>query len=277
MPVSSAYVADTAKVAETTKFLKADKDAALTALRAQYPWPNDCPAVAPIDWALDGGGRHLVLEMIEKHSVRLIVEIGVFLGGSLKMWLAASPEIVVVAIDPWNDGIVASWEDFARATGRPVSEALQLEEPSGCYRTFLRNLWEERHRVIPVRGKSPDKLHDLHAAGLRPDLVYIDSDKSGRELEVCEALFPGAIICGDDWQWGPERGYPIRRPVRAFCRKHGRYLRVDHHTWVIDTERPPFRYYLNRGLYHCSRLRRRWKAFKRVLKRALGLRVKRDL
>ncbi len=272
MPVSSAYVADTAKVAETTKFLKADKDAALTALRAQYPWPNDCPAVAPIDWALDGGGRHLVLEMIEKHSVRVIVEIGAFLGGSVKMWLAASPEIVVVAVDPWKD----PWEDFARNSGRPASEALQLDEPGGGYRTFLRNFWEERHRVIPIRGKSPDKLHDLHAAGLRPDLVYIDSDKSGRELEVCEALFPGAIICGDDWLWAPEQGYPIRRPVQTFCRNHGRYLRVDHHTWVIDTERPTFRYYLNRGLYYCLGRRQR-KAFKRSLKRALGLGAKRDL
>ena len=249
---------------------QADNDRALTALRAQYPWPDVCPTVAPIDWSLDGGGRHLVLEMIEKHGVRVIVEIGSFVGGSVKMWLAASPEIVVVVVDPWK----SVFGDFARSAGRPESEVRQLDEPGGGYRTFLRNLWEERQRVIPVRGISPDKLHDLHAAGLRPDMIYIDSDKSVRELEVCEALFPGAIICGDDWLWGHEQGYPIRRPVKTFCRKHGRYLRVDRHTWVIDTERPPFRYYLNRALNR-DRRRRRWKRVKRAVKQALGLRRRR--
>ena len=260
-----------AAMAESQERAQADNDAALTALRAQYPWPDVCPDLAPIDWTLAGGGGHLVLENIEKHGVRVIVEIGVYLGGSVKKWLEASPEIVVVAVDPWE------WAsgDFARQAGRPESEARQLDDPAAGYRVFMRNLWEDRHRVIPVRGTSPDKLHDLHAAGLRPDMIYIDSDKSGRELEVCEALFPGAIICGDDWLYRSEQGYPIRRPVRTFCRKHGRYLRVARDTWVIDTERPPLRYYLNRALDR-DPYRRQWKRVKRAVKEALGLRGKRS-
>jgi len=55
---------------------------------------------------------------------------------------------------------------------------------------------------------------------------------------------------------GPSMASRIRRPVRVFCRQHGRYIRVDRHTWMIDTERPSFRYYLNRGLYLRSRLGR---------------------
>ena len=254
---------------ESQKPAQPVNDAALTALRAQYAWPDECPALAPIDWSLDGGGRHLVLEMIEKHGVRVIVEIGAWLGGSVKTWLAASPDIVVVAIDPWT----RAWGDYAREVGRPEAEALQLDDPGSGYQVFLRNLWEERHRVIPIRGASPDKLYDLHAAGLRPDVIYIDSDKSGRELEECEALFPGAIICGDDWLWGTEQGYPIRRPVRMFCKKHGRYIRVDRNTWVIDTERPPIRYYLNRALDR-EQHSREWKRAKRAVKQALGLRRK---
>jgi len=59
-------------MAEAQEPPQAGNDAALTALRAQYPWPDSCPDLAPIDWSLDGGGRHLVLEMIEKHDVSLI-------------------------------------------------------------------------------------------------------------------------------------------------------------------------------------------------------------
>ncbi len=139
-----------------------------------------------------------------------------------------------MAVDPLEWG----WGDFARDVGRPGSETRQLDDLAAGYREFFGDLWEDRHRVIPVRDASPDKLHDLSAGGLRHSMIYIDSDKLGRELEVCEALFPGAIICGDDWLYRSEQGHPIRRPVRSFCWKHGRYLCVARDTWVIDTERP---------------------------------------
>jgi len=185
-------------------------------------------------------------------------------GGSVKTWLEAAPQAVILALDPWE----LDWADEARKAGRPEPEVAQLGGPDGGYRTFLANLWDHRERVVPIRGYSPEKVYELEALGVRPDLVFIDNDKSGRELPALGALFPGAIVCGDDWNWGAEEGYPIRRPVREFCRKHGRYLKVCRHTWVTDTRRPPLRYHVARARENYGRMRRR-------LKRALGLRPRR--
>jgi hypothetical protein len=44
-------------------------------------------------------------------------------------------------------------------------------------------------------------LAALHSAGLRPDLIFIDADKQAAEIQLCDELFPEAIVCGDDWLW----------------------------------------------------------------------------
>ena len=211
----------------------------LTTLRARYPWPTTRPALPPIDWSLDGGGRNLVTDCIARGGARLILEIGAFLGGSTKLWLAASPNVTVIALDPWE----GSWASFAIASGKP-EHADQLAREEGGYHTFLANLWDHRERVIPFRGRSPEKLHELAHLGVAPDLVYLDSDKSGIELEICHELFPDAILCGDDWTYAAEEGYPIRRPVKEFCARHGHYVRTKMATWIIDRDRPPLSYRL---------------------------------
>jgi hypothetical protein len=215
------------------------EQAALSALRQRYPWPTIRPAVPPIDWSLDGGGRRLVADAIAHREIRLVLEIGAFLGGSTKLWLAASPNVTVIALDPWE----GSWANFAIVSGKP-EHADQLGRPEGGYQTFLANLWADRERVVPLRGRSPEKLHELAELGVIPDLVYLDSDKSGVELELCHELFPSAILCGDDWTYGADEGYPIRQPVREFCRRHGRYVRTKMATWIIDRDPPPLSYRL---------------------------------
>jgi hypothetical protein len=223
--------------------------AALGGLRDRYPWPATRPSVAPIDWSLDGGGRGLVTDCIVRRRVRIVLEIGAFLGGSTKLWLAVAPDVTVIALDPWE----GSWTNFAIASGKPEFAAQLAAEDAG-YQTFLANLWEHRDRVIPLRGKSPEKLYELHTLGVAADLVYLDSDKSGAELEICRALFPQAILTGDDWTYGPGEGYPIRAPVHAFCRRHNCHVRTKMATWVIKNGRPPLAY----------RLRTLWRRLRRA-------------
>lgn len=217
------------------------------ALAEKYPWPEDRPAVAPIDFTYDGGGRELVIEMIRRRRAKIVLEIGAFLGGSTRLWLDASPDVVVLAIDCWE----GCWGNCAREAGRPEC-ANQLDQPDGGYETFLANLWADRHRVVPVRGRSPEVLEAIFSVGVQPDLVYLDGDKSGVELEVCRELFPDAILTGDDWTFYEDGHYPIREPVETFCRRHGFYLRTKMATWVIDRQRPKFSY----------RVRRWWRAFR---------------
>jgi hypothetical protein len=218
-----------------TKLPSAINQDALQALRQQHPWPVTQPSVAPVDWSLDGGGRWLVQKKLRQHKSSVVLEIGCFLGGSMLDWLSVSPHVQVVGVDPWPDDVGVA--QYAREQGKSEAVAQQLDQPDGFYQTFLANLWQHRDRVVPVRGYSPAVLHELAEIGFMPDLIYLDSDKVGNEIEFCHDLFPGAVMTGDDWGWQSKTGeYPIREPVKAFCDKHQRYLKVEGATWVIDTE-----------------------------------------
>lgn len=235
------------------------KSSPIAALRQKFPWPDESPPVAPVDWSIDAGGRQLIIRLIKERNISLILEIGVFLGGSTRTWLKACPDLQVIAVDPWPGSFEA---DFAIEKKRPEL-ADQLRGPDGSFHTFLSSMWRYRDRVVPVRGWAPQILYDIHATGVNPDLIYINADKNGREINVCHQLFPDAILTGDDWWWGkeqwsrPDDGYPIRKPVKEFCAQHDRYLRTSAHTWVIDTQPPGFSYQLSRPMYHLKSARRR--------------------
>ncbi len=238
-------------------------------LRQAFPWPDECPDVRQIDWCLDGGGKRLITDLIQRGN-HLVLEIGTFLGGSAKIWLDASPDVTVICVDPWGNGF--DLRPLAQRHGQPERVIQQLESEDGVYKTFLANLWSQCDRVIPVRGASPCALETIAEFGVQPDLIYIDADKSGAELDVCHNLFPAAKITGDDWWYGQDRwwraddGYPIRQPVFEFCQKHGWHLRTDNHTWVIDAEPPSLGYWLRRPAYHFKSLRRRMRGmFRGVL------------
>lgn len=203
----------------------------LQKLREKYPWPSNRPEVTPVNWALDGGGRRLVTEAIRKHKLSIILEVGVFLGGSVKAWLEALPNVTVLAVDPWKP----PWGDFARQCGRPEI-ADQLDRPDGAYETFLTSMWEYRDRVIPIRGYSQEVLYQIAEFGVTPELLYLDGDKSGREIEICNKLFPGIMVSGDDWLHESDGCFPIRKPVRDYCREQAKTLRTDRHTWLVSDE-----------------------------------------
>jgi hypothetical protein len=57
---------------------------------------------------------------------------------------------------------------------------------------------KHRRQHDRARESSLDVLPELHSLGLRPDMVYIDADKKGHEIPVCDELFPDAVIAGDD-------------------------------------------------------------------------------
>jgi len=191
--------------------------------------------VPAVPWVMDYGGRDLIRHLIAVRQPRVIVEIGAFMGGSVRQWLAMSPDVKVVAIDPWPQikGPDPFWE--RHPIGRLHTG--QFREPDGLHLAFLATMWEHRNSVIPVRGNGCDMLPVLHAVGLRPDLIYIDADKRGAEISICDELFPGAIICGDDWLWCDGWCYPTQKPVADSARRRRRVLKTASNTWLID-DRP---------------------------------------
>lgn len=206
--------------------------ASLQRIKERYPWPEHRPSVAAVPWTMDYGGRRLITDLLANRGLTIVLEVGSFLGGSARQWLAADPRVVVVCIDPWSDMVKQSPLMERHPCGR--AHRSQLREPEGVYATFLASMWDVRDRVIPVRGRAADKLPELHALGLRPDLVYIDADKKCAEIAVCDELFPDALIGGDDWNWSDGHGFPSRGPVRASARARGRVLKSYGNTWLLD-------------------------------------------
>ena len=183
---------------------------ALDLLRHRFPWPTQPPDVPSVPWVMDYGGRALIKHLIAARKPRVIVEIGAFVGGSVRQWLGVSPDVTVVAIDPWpqKKGPDAFFD------GHPIGRlhSRQLREPDGLYHAFLATIWEHRDRVIPVRGRGCDMLPELHALGLRPDLIFIDADKRGAEIAICDDLFPEAIICGTTGSGATDGATPRSSP-----------------------------------------------------------------
>lgn len=210
-------------------------DAPLNQLRIQHPWPSRRPDVPSVPWVMDYGGRELIRHLIDRRNIRIIVEIGAFVGGSVRQWLEASSDVVVVAIDPWPQLKGSNPFYDSHPVGR--AHASQLREPDGLYHAFLATLWQERERVIPVRGTGQQMLPALFELGLRPDLVFLDADKTAIELNICDDLFPEAIVCGDDWLWCDGKRFPSQRPVRECAQRRGRTLKCVSNTWLID-DRP---------------------------------------
>jgi hypothetical protein len=110
----------------------------------------------------------------------------------------------------------------------------QLAGEDATYECLLSNLWQYRSRFIPMQGTSPDKLYELHDLGVVPEIIYPDSDKLGKELKDVNDLFPECLICGDDWTWHPDEGYPIRKAVLPFAEQYGFEVKSERGTWLLE-------------------------------------------
>ena len=225
----------------------------LKRLRRDHPWPEfDYANVEPFYLPLDGGGqggRELIFDAIKEHNVELMIEIGCFLCGSTLQWLRASDRLTVIGADPWD----GNWADYIgdialdplqcrtvnHLTDEQIANAVHNLRKFGNFCVAMNNVRQYKERFIPVRQKSPDVLHHLRQRGIMPGLIYIDADKKRADLEVARALFPGAVICGDDWLWPDETGVMIMQEhVKAFAREHGYEVRSARQTWLLVAPKP---------------------------------------
>ncbi len=228
---------DIVSVMSPPRAAPAPDDAVFAELQKKYPFPEISASIRPLEWSLDFGGRELIADHIRQHSVRSMVEIGSFLGGSALRWLACAPELRIVCVDPWTEREEWSAGDYAAEKGRGDFRE-QLDQPAGFFHTFLRNVSAQKERIIPVRGRSPEALLPLFLAGFTPQLVYIDAAKSFDDIAVSHALWPQAALSGDDWMWLPAENFPARQAVLRFAALHDMQVFFRESTWVLV---PPVR------------------------------------
>src|SRR5690606_38462112 len=110
----------------------------------------------------------------------------------------------------------------------------------GLFQTFC---WDHRDRLALVRELSPTGPKLVHDVGVPVDVVYIDGDHRYdaviRDLNVADALFPDALLCGDDWSMRSDREkyegmvLPVRKAVHSWAAFNYVHVETSKNTWMI--------------------------------------------
>ena len=128
-----------------------------------------------------------------KKDAKLIVELGTWIGSSTK-WFCNNTDASVICVDHWQ----GSAEHYKKFTQK------QLDE---LYDAFALSNWDHRNQITPVRMDSVSGMVKISEYGINNDVdvVYIDASHNYEDvivdLEMAYALFPNAIIIGDDFRW----------------------------------------------------------------------------
>jgi hypothetical protein len=135
--------------------------------------PPRCP-VFHHGWFLETHTR--VFKAILRPSTAVIVELGSWYGSSTR-WLVENSEATVYAIDLWDDSFILNDNHYNNSNQNHELKKMLGAHP--LYPTFLKNLWEYKDRVIPLRMKTVDGLQYLSDLGaLYPSVsVSLRSDQ----------------------------------------------------------------------------------------------------
>ena len=205
----------------TTKTICFAYPMAIARLRAAHPYPPTCPDV-PVDtkpfW-LEKGNTRLLRQFIppdladdprNRDRPKVYVEFGSWKGRSAKYILSLNTKCVLVCVDTWALG----------DTSIGANKAFVHADPDHLYKTFLRNTWAHRDRLIPVRMDGRKAMAYLKAMGLRPDLIYLDMDHSYKacrgDLDALMTHFPQTLILGDDVMHWPGVARAVKEVVDEY-------------------------------------------------------------
>jgi hypothetical protein len=152
----------------------------------------------------------LLLESLPKHGV--CAEIGVWKGRFSQMILEYAQPKRLYLIDPWS-----FQPEFAeRKYGGKSAEA--QDDMEEIYRN-IRETLGARSEVEIIRDYSTEAAEEIPDGSL--DWVYIDGnhhyDYVKEDLETYHTkVKKNGYIIGDDYQWGEEHDYPVKRAVDEF-------------------------------------------------------------
>jgi len=145
--------------------------------------------------------------ILRNNKIETVVELGCWHGISTIFMAAFLPlNGTVYAVDHWQ------------------GSAEHTQNCSMLYNQFLSNVIRTRltDQIVPI------KMTTLEASRkyFPPiDLIYVDaSHDEDSVLQDLEAWYPhiemsGGILCGDDFFWGKDEGYPVQKALKRFTNK----------------------------------------------------------
>jgi hypothetical protein len=125
-------------------------------------------------------------------EVKSIAEIGVFQGGTSKLFRALFPDAFLYLVDPWQ-----IYDEYLINDAGPVS--LKAEDYEACYQ-MVKEAFEHDSKVKIIRKTSQEAVNDVPLV----DLVFIDANHSYSYVKQdLELWYPrvkkGGILSGHDY------------------------------------------------------------------------------
>lgn len=158
-------------------------------MRHTVTWPQSIPCDPEMHtWPHLYGPVREGLSQCLSPATRVYLELGSWCGGSALVAAELAPHALIICIDAWDGRGGAQYD--------PDLAARSLE-------LFQANLWEHRARITMIRADTLLGMTEVHMAGIRPDVVFVDADhhllEAATDIKLALTLFPQALICGDDY------------------------------------------------------------------------------
>jgi hypothetical protein len=160
----------------------------------------------------------------------------VFVGATTRFIRQCAPNAIVFAVDQWVNEALLHDPEYSDEENQRVLKTAPAHD------VFVKNMWDQKfsdhHKtgVVPLRIRADEALQWLHAAGISPDLIYVDTARHYEpvfsQLSCCRRLFPEAQLCGAAWEH-----VPVQRAVREVAWRYGSSVVhvEDGKGWVIGS------------------------------------------
>lgn len=157
------------------------------------PWPAEKPNIKPsqLKW-FHAAHRSVFNKLCSRRPQGIYLELGTWTGvGSTKFVLDRFTDMTVIGIDHFQ----GSPEHQRKGEWKDIADNL--------WDHFCVNLWKYRDRLYPVSNNTIDGMKAIAAAGIEPDVIYIDAaheqEPVYNDIRTALELFPTAILMGDDY------------------------------------------------------------------------------
>jgi len=176
-------------------------------------------------------GQILFDYLFSNFSIEVFCEVGCYYGSGVRYLLDYNKDVFICAIDLWdNEFLINLYEKLSFDTSTYETELRNYP----LFDAFISNIWNDKHRVLPLKMNSIDGLNAIKKLKINPDVIYIDSshtyEDTKEELNESCKLFPDSILCGDDYD--PNYG-GVAPAVNEFTETHNFDLKIFKNQWLL--------------------------------------------